>query len=165
MSSGIRHGRCDGRVTTMEVMRTTSCPTVPPLTRRSLIIEGDFLILSSLRETLVAAGFEVHCAAGPGEARRLLDRYSYEFVVVHLDLNAPAGDAGRDVIAQARKRNPASRIVALGRQDLATRRAPFDAPGADECCPTGGSIDRLRVQIARMARTAGTPAPRQESQS
>jgi DNA-binding NtrC family response regulator len=150
---------------TMEVIRTTSCLTVAPPTRRSLIIEGDFLILSSLRETLVAAGFEVHCAAGPSEARRLLDRYRYEFVIVHLDLDAAQVDAGLDVITRTRECNPTSRIVALGPEVGAMPRALLEVPGGVVCCPAGGSIDRLRVQIARMARTTGMPAAGQESQS
>lgn len=149
----------------MEVTRTTSSTTATPLARRSLIVEGDFLILSSLRQTLVAAGFEVHCAAGPSEARRLLDRYRYEFVIVHLDANAADGNAGPDLIARARASNPESRIVALGPEGDDTPRGVFEALGAAVCDPAGGSIDRLRVQIARMARTAGTPAPDQESQS
>jgi DNA-binding NtrC family response regulator len=148
----------------MEVIRTTSCPTVAPLAGRSLIVAGDVHLLSSLRETLVA-GFEAHCAAGPSEARRLLDRYRYEFVVVHLDLNSADGGAGLDVVARARERNPVSRIVALGPEDDARPDALFEALRADVCRPAGGSIDRLRVQIARMARTADTPAPGQESQS
>jgi DNA-binding NtrC family response regulator len=150
---------------TMEVIRTTSCPTVAPLAGRSLIVAGDFQLLSSLRETLVAAGFEAHCAAGPSEARGLLDRYRYEFVVVHLDLNSADGGVGLDVVARARERNPASRIVALGPEDDARPDALFEALRADVCRPAGGSIDRPRVQIARMARTADTPAPGQESQS
>jgi len=149
----------------MEVIRTTSSPTAGPLARRSLIVEGDFLLLSSLRGTLVAAGFEVHCAAGPSEARRLLDRYRYEFVIVHLDLNATRGHAGLDVIAQAREWNPESRIVALGPEGDERPREFFEALGAAVCDPAAGSLDRLRVQIARMARTAGTPAAGQESQS
>jgi len=149
----------------MEVLRTTSSPTTAPVPRRSLVVEGDFLILSSLRGTLVAAGFEVHCAAGPSEARRLLGRYRYEFVIVHIDLNAADGDAGFDVIARARERNPESRIVALGPDGDDMPHGLFEAYGAAVCDPAGGSLDRLRVQIARMARTAGTPAPGQESQS
>ena len=58
----------------MEVIRTSSPSAPVSLSRRSLIVEGDFLILNSLRETLAAAGFEVHCTAGPDEARRLLAR-------------------------------------------------------------------------------------------
>ena len=146
-------------------MRTTSAPTAGPLARRSLIVEGDFRILSSLRETLVAAGFEVHCAAGPSEARRLLGRYRYEFVVVHLDPTAAGDGAGLDVIARVREWNPASRIVALGPEGDDMPLGPFEAFGAAVCGPAGGSLDRLRVQIARMARIAGTPAHGQESQS
>ena len=149
----------------MEVIRTTSSPGPAPHVRRSLIVEGDFLLLSSLRETLVAAGFEVHCAAGPSEARRLLGRYRYDFVIVHLDLNAAGGDAGLDVIARAREWNPQTRIVALGPEGDDMPRGLFEALGADVCYSAGGSVDRLRVQIARMARTAGDPAAGQESQS
>jgi len=146
----------------MEVLRTTSSRTTPPLSRRSLIVESDFLILSSLRETLVAAGFEVHCASGPGEARRLLARHRYEFVIIHLDLDAAAGDAGLDVIARAREFNPQTRIVALGSDAENMPTGLFEALGADVCCATTGSIDRLRVQIATMARSAA-PGTAQES--
>jgi len=149
----------------MEVLRTTSPSTTPPLARRALILEGDFLLLCSLRETLVAAGFEVHCAAGPGEARRLLARYRYAFVVIHLDLNAPSGDAGLDVIARAREWNPLTRIVALGSDGDDLPHGLFEALGADVCYGAAGSVDRLRVQIATMARNAAPTGPAQESSS
>jgi DNA-binding response OmpR family regulator len=149
----------------MEVLRTTSSRTTPPLSRRSLIVESDFLILSSLRETLVAAGFEVHCASGPGEARRLLARHRYDFVIIHLDLDRASGDAGLDVIARAREFNPQTRIVALGADAENMPTGLFEALGADTCCAAAGSLDRLRVQIATMARTATSPGSAEESTS
>jgi DNA-binding response OmpR family regulator len=136
-----------------------------PLTRRSLIVEGDFQILNSLRETLVAAGYEVHCTAGPGEARRLLARHRYDFVVIDLDLTAVGGDAGLDVIARAREWNPQTRIVALGSDADTMPTGLFEALGADVCYVTTGSLDRLRVQIASLARTQVAPGSNQESTS
>lgn len=149
----------------MEVIRTASSQTGGSPARRSLIVEEDFLILNPLRETLVAAGFEVHCAAGPAEARRLLGRYRYEFVIVHLNLNPAGGDAGLDIIARAREWNPGSQIVALGPEGDAMPRGLCEALGAAVCYSVDAGIDRLRVQIARMARSAATPAPGQECQS
>jgi DNA-binding response OmpR family regulator len=149
----------------MEVIRTTPPPVAAPLCRRSLIVESDFQILSPLRETLVAAGYEVHCASGPAEARRLLGRHRYDFVIVHLDLAAAGGDPGLDVIARAREWNPHTRIVALGSDGDDTPCGLFEALGADVCFTTTGSIDRLRVQIATMARSASTGGSAEESPS
>jgi DNA-binding response OmpR family regulator len=149
----------------MEVLRTSASRTPPPLSRRSLIVESDFLILSCLRETLAAAGFEVHCASGPGEARRLLTRHRYDFVIIHLDLNGAGGDAGLDVIARAREWNPQTQIVALGSDAETMPTGLYEALGADVCYATTGSLDRLRVQIATMARTPRTPGSSQESTS
>jgi DNA-binding response OmpR family regulator len=149
----------------MEVIRTSSPPLVTSLSRRSLIVESDFQILSPLRETLVAAGYEVHCASGPSEARRLLGRHRYDFVIIHLDLAAQGGDPGLDVIARAREWNPQTRIVALGSDGEETPCGLFEALGADACYSATGSIDRLRVQIATMARNTSTGGSAQESPS
>ncbi len=144
----------------MEVIRTTLPRPAAALCRRSLIVEADFQILSPLRETLVAAGYEVHCASGPAEARRLLSRHGYEFIVIHLDLQT-GSDAGLDVIARAREWNPHTRIVALGADGEDMPRGLYEALGADVCYATSGSLDRLRVQIATIART---PAPGESAQ-
>ena len=148
----------------MEAIRTNSSRPGAALSKRSLIVESDFQILSSLRETLVAAGFEVHCASGPSEARRLLARHGYDFIIIHLDLHAGA-DAGLDVIARAREWNPHTRIVALGSNGEDMPRGLFEALGADACYAASGNLDRLRVQIATMARAPIAGESDQESTS
>ena len=55
---------------------------------RALVVNDDFLFLDSLREVVVAAGFEVHCAAGPPEAMRLLERYRYDAVITAMGFAA-----------------------------------------------------------------------------
>ena len=85
-------------------------------------------------------------------------------MIIDLDLRV-AGDAGLDVIARAREWNPQTRIVALGSDAENMPSGLFEALGADVCYATTGSLDRLRVQIATLARTPQTSGSAQESTS
>jgi len=125
------------------------------LSMRALLVEKDFLVLSSLRETLVAAGFEVHCASGPDEARRLLDRHTYGLVVIDIDLDSAAGEATTeiDVIRQAKRRSPGARVVALTADADDGSVDALGTLGAEICRARPGHLDRLRVQLAAVVRT------------
>ena len=149
----------------MEAIRMMS--SAPPAfgCGSALLVEEDVQILSSLRETLVAAGFEVHCAAGPSEAQRLLARHPYQLVVTDLQIAGANGAAGLDVISRARELNPFSRIVALTATEGDVPRALLETIGVEICRPIPGNVDRLRIQIAAMVRTTRSARIAQERSS
>ena len=131
----------------------------PPPCRRSLLIERDFATLCTLREILVAAGFEVHCTAGPVEAWRLLARYRYHVVIADLDFGTADPSAGLDVMVHARQTNPTSCLVVVTSAADSAPRADLERFGAEICRAVRGDIGALRDQLDTIVRTPYTARP------
>ena len=114
---------------------------------RALVVNDDFLFLDSLREVVVAAGFEVHCAAGPPEAMRLLERYRYDAVITAMGFAKAGADAGLSVVERARSRNPVSRVAVLvpTAADVCARLPEQASP--DLWCVTPDDPAVLRDQV------------------
>jgi DNA-binding response OmpR family regulator len=129
-------------------------PRIPPalVRRRALVVEGDFPLLSVLRESLVTAGIELHCAAGAEEVRRLLARYMYDVVITDLRVVTAGAAAAMDVMRLAKKKNPMSHLIAVAHgSDVPTRE--FELLGAAVCHTVAGNAAVLREQIDAIVRT------------
>ena len=115
-------------------------------------MEGDFPLLCVLREILVTAGIEVHCAAGPEEVRRLLARYTYDVVITDLRVVTAGRAAAADVMRLAREKNPMAHLLAVAHgSDVPT--GEFEMLGADVCRTVAGTAAGLREQIDAIVRT------------
>jgi DNA-binding NtrC family response regulator len=116
------------------------------------VVEGDFPLLCVLREILVTAGIEVHCAAGPEEVRRLLARYAYDVVITDLRVVTGGKAAAVDVMRLARKKNPMAHLIAVAHgADVPTRE--FEMLGAEVCRTVAGNAGALRERIDAIVRT------------
>jgi DNA-binding response OmpR family regulator len=126
---------------------------MPPglICRRALVVEGDFPLLCVLREILMTAGIEVHCAAGAEEVRRLLAHNVYDVVITNLRV-VTAGTAAADVMRLARKKNPMAHLIAVAHgSDVPT--GEFEMLGAEVCRTVAGNAGVLRERIDAIVRT------------
>ncbi len=143
----------------MDATRLVPGVAAPPPCKRALVVEREFEALTCVRAILVAANFEVHCAGGPGEARRLLAAHDYDVVVANLELGSEGRNTALDIVACARERNPMARLVVLanGACDLTDdERASF---GAVTLRPKAGDFEMLREHMDTIVRTSAETAP------
>lgn len=143
----------------MDAARLAPGVAAPLPCKRALVVEEEFEALSCVRALLVAADFEVHCAGGPGEARRLLAAHRYDVVVADLELGSEGRNTGLDIVACARERNPTARVVVLanGRCDLTDdERASF---GAVTLRPKAGEFEMLREHMDTIVRASTEAEP------
>ena len=89
---------------------------------RLLVVEDEMSTIFALRSFFAYSGFDVDCAAGPGDGVHLLERNAYDAVITDLQLT-PGGVEGFEVAEIARRRNPAACVVMLTAYgSLATER-------------------------------------------
>jgi DNA-binding NtrC family response regulator len=89
-----------------------------------LIIEPDLLTRWSL-ETYLDPWFDVHAAAGPEQARRCVGDQALDALIVS---DAVPGPALGEIEREARRRNPAIRIIrTISGPEGAEKSAPEDA--------------------------------------
>jgi DNA-binding response OmpR family regulator len=84
-------------------------PAEPP--PRLLVVDDEPDILFALRDFFSGRGWEVDCAADRDEAGALVAARPYALLLVDLRLSGPTD--GLDLVALARQRRPAIRIVVL----------------------------------------------------
>ncbi len=80
---------------------------------RLLIVDDEEAILFAMKSYFEARGYEVDGARDPAEANALLRHRHHVVVIVDLRLSASHQDGGLQIIASARKSNPAARVILL----------------------------------------------------
>lgn len=88
-----------------------SLPGEPP--PRLLVVDDETPILFALRDFFSARGYAVDAAGERSAAEALLAERPYELMIVDLRLSAGEASEGLDLVAFARGKRPAMRIVVL----------------------------------------------------
>jgi DNA-binding response OmpR family regulator len=98
---------------------------------RLLIVDDEPPILLAMRNYFGAKGYAVDCAREREEAEALLSAYPYACVILDLRMTPAHGGDGLEVLAHARMRRPASRIVILTAYGSPAAEAEARSRGAD----------------------------------
>lgn len=144
-------GRPPGKLASAGAIMTTEPTTQDPTTAKLLlVVDDEFLIRWSLRQHLVAAGYQVIEAATVAAARAAFAR---GVDLVLLDVNLPDGN-GLDLLDEFHGQRPASPVIVLsarGSHDLA---AAACARGAFALLDKPFDLD---VVAAAVGRASGGP--------
>ena len=123
----------------------------PPATRSLLVVDDEPSVRMIVRAILSGAGFAVHEAADPEEARSVLQSAARPFDVVVLDLTLP-GEAGAALIPEFRAKSPGCRIL------LVSGAGADEAEGVDADAFLGKPFTRATLLDAvNKMLTAGGP--------
>ncbi|MTD44090.1 response regulator [Conexibacter sp. W3-3-2] len=126
-----------------------------------LVVEDEDSILQPLLRALARAGFEPTSARSVREATALIDRRSFDLVL--LDLGLPDGD-GRDVCRHLRRTSETPVIMLTARGAEIDRIVGLEL-GADDYVVKPFSSDelvaRIRAVLRRSAGDAGTRRPQE----
>jgi len=126
-----------------------------------LVVEDEDSILHPLLRALARAGFEPTSARTVKEATALIDRASYDLVL--LDLGLPDGD-GRDVCRHLRRTSDTPVIMLTARGAEIDRIVGLEL-GADDYVVKPFSSDELVARIrAVLRRTAGDASTRRPAE-
>jgi DNA-binding response OmpR family regulator len=122
-----------------------------------LVVEDELSMVLAMHDYFGHAGFHIDCAAGPGEAVRLLDAHAYDAVITDLHLTAERRAEGLAVAAYAREKNPSSFIVLLTGYDVPPTEPAAREAGIDiyETKPVELAQLAARIESALAARVAG----------
>lgn len=80
---------------------------------RLLVVDDEIPILFALRDFFSARGYAVDSAGERSAAEELIAARPYELMIVNLRLSAVEATEGLDLVAFARHRRPAMRILVL----------------------------------------------------
>jgi two-component system, OmpR family, KDP operon response regulator KdpE len=118
-----------------------------------LVVEDEEQILRVLRPTLEAQGYGVVHVATGGEAAAAMDQQRFSALIV--DLGLPDMD-GKDVIAEARRRNAGPIIVLSARDSETEKIAALDA-GAEDYVSKPFSVGELLARLRVLLRSTRAP--------
>jgi two-component system copper resistance phosphate regulon response regulator CusR len=114
-----------------------------------LLVEDSERLRTTVQRGLRAAGFTVDAAADGVEARRFLDTYAYELVV--LDLMLPRVD-GLTVLRGLAHRRARPRVLVLSARDQVPDRVEALDAGADDYLIKPFAFDELLARLHALAR-------------
>jgi CheY-like chemotaxis protein len=78
-----------------------------------LVVEDELPTVFALRSFFALAGYDVDCAAGPGDGLLLLEKHAYDAIITDLHLSPGRRSEGISIAARARQRNPRACVVML----------------------------------------------------
>ncbi len=116
-----------------------------------LVVDDDRRLRELLRRYLVQHGYAVSLAGDVAEARRLLESFAYDLLV--LDLMLPDED-GLDLAAELRRRSDVPILLLTARGEPEERIAGLEA-GADDYVVKPFEPRELLLRIATVLRRAG----------
>jgi two-component system, OmpR family, response regulator len=125
---------------------------------RILVVEDDALLASGLARVLSRWGHAIDCAATGIQADNLLQRTSYELVV--LDVGLPDID-GFEVLRRMRQRRSRTNVLVLTARDAVEDRVHGLDLGADDYLTKPFAIAEFEARVrALLRRTSVPPGPR-----
>ncbi len=120
-------------------------------TAHILVVDDDRRLRELLRRYLMQHGYAVSLAADVAEARRLLEAFAYDLLV--LDLMLPDED-GLDLAAELRRRSDVPILLLTARGEPEERIAGLEA-GADDYVVKPFEPRELLLRIATVLRRTG----------
>jgi len=120
---------------------------------KTLLVEDDVPLGSSLQEALGKAGYGTIWVRRAEDARRFLS--TEEFDLVLLDIVLP-GESGFDLLAWMRARELGAPVVMLTARDSISDRVRGLDGGADDYLPKPFAVDELFSRIRAVTRRTGT---------
>ncbi len=127
--------------------------------RHVLIVDDDDRIRSLLKEYLAGQGYRVTGAADAAAAGRLLERFSFDLLI--LDVMMP-GENGVDFARRLRARGSPPPILMLSARGMADDRIAGLAAGVDDYLSKPFEPQELVLRIEAILRRAAAAPPRPE---
>lgn len=122
---------------------------------RLLVVEDELSTVFALRSFFALAGYEVDCAAGPGDGLLLLDRNSYDAVITDLHLSPGRRSEGIGIAARARQRNPDACVVMLTAYGSESTEQEAHRSGVNVYQTKPVELPRLMSDIEQVLRKRG----------
>lgn len=117
-----------------------------------LIIEDEIDLLESITKYLVSEAFTVESAASFQEAEEKIDLYSYDCVVV--DINLPGG-SGLDIIHKLKGKNKDAGIIIISAKNSLDDKLTGLNIGADDYLTKPFHLSELNARIKSIIRRRG----------
>jgi two-component system response regulator HydG len=126
---------------------------------RILLVEADLTAMFVLRHVFALAGYDVDCAAGPGEGLRLLNRTRYAAVITDLDLLPGGCGEGLYLAAYARHQSPSACVVILTPCGTVLSDEDIQYSGVDICQRKPVDLGAVIAGVARVLGRQRIAAP------
>lgn len=120
---------------------------------KTLLVEDDHPLGSSLQEALVKAGYPTTWVRRGPDARRFLE--DEHFSIILLDIVLP-GETGLELLAWIRARELDAAVLMLTARDSVSDRIRGLDGGADDYLPKPFAVEELLSRIRAVARRSGS---------